>query len=268
MAKTWILDKIMDVDVEYETPARTAYKIKRIGTNSSSAAKLVIDGKELGAIVDTVAPLHKTSSNLLGPLDLRDEYYIVPPKTKFKFIGASGSKMRVIGEILNIGVGEALPGPWSSRFDRQGDVYRRYFTASLSVGTDVAWGANEEKEVLSLTPLTTEKVTFDDIVMVSISGGTVSEGDFGVEFYLDNSPLEVDVPSAWRRGIDALSMPAPPSDSTEEEVFTLKDMPIVVEGDHTLSIRVRNVSGASKSPDSGSSWTVVVYLVGKYERLR
>ena len=104
------------------------------------------------------------------------------------------------------------------------------------------------------------------MVLVSISGGTVNEGDFGVKFYIDNSPLEFDVADNLMEGIDSLSMPSPPADTTEELVFTLKDFPIELLGDHTLSIKVKNTSGASKSPSAGSAWSVTVTVVAKYER--
>ena len=266
MAKTWVLDKVLKAGVEYETPTRTAYVIKKVGTDDDASSYLVIDGKELGAIKSLVAPLHKTSSNLLGPYDLRDEYYVVPPETKFKFDGASGKKCRIIGEVWNLGVGESLPSPIMDRFKRQHQVYRRFFEGSFSLGTDVTWKANAEYTVLSLTPLTVEKVTFDDIVMVEVTGDTVSEGDFALEVYINNSPLEVDVAEGLMRGIDVKSLPRPPSDTAEMLVFSLKDMPITVEGDNTIDFRVRNVSGSDKAPASGSSWTVTVTAMAKYER--
>ena len=266
MAKYWVLDKIIKQGTEYRTKTRQAYVIRKIGTDSSSSAKLKIDGKDTGIIDNESAPIHKLTTNLLGPLDLRDEYYVIPPEVKFEFDGASGSKCRIIGQIINLEVGEGLEAELLSRFAEQHKKYRTTYDGSFALGTDEAWGNNVEYEILSLTPLTTEKVTLDDVVMVSISGGTVSEGDFGVEFYLDNSPFEVDVAENAPRGIDVLSMPYPPKEDTEMIVFTLKDMPIEVLGDHTLSIRVRNVSGADKSPASGSAWSVKVKLVAKYER--
>jgi len=267
MVSYFSLDKIMSVDTEYETTRRLGYVIRKVGTDSSSSAKLVIDGKELGSIITTVAPIHKTSSNLLGPLALGDEFLVVPPDTKFKFTGASGSKMRIVGEIVSLGSGEGFPSDLMNRFLNQHKLYRTLYSGSFSLGTDVAWVDGAVYEVLSLTPLTSEKVTLDDIVLVSISGDTVSEGDFGVEFYLDNVPFEPEVAESLMRGIDSKAMPSPPADSTEEIPFSLKNFPIEVLGDHTLSVRVRNVSGSDKSPASGSSWSVSVYAIAKYERV-
>jgi len=65
---------------------------------------------------------------------------------------------------------------------------------------------------------------------------SISEGDMVITFYLDNNPLENIVGTNIEAGIDILSMPRPPADSTEETPFTLAEFPIAVEGDHTLSI--------------------------------
>jgi len=61
-------------------------------------------------------------------------------------------------------------------------------------------------------------------------------------------------------------MPRPPADSTEETPFTLESFPIVVEGDHTLSIRAKNISGSSISPTTDTSLTVYVTAIAKFYR--
>jgi len=262
--KVFALDKYLKQGVEYTTPVNIAYVIRKIGTNSSTGAKLNINGVDLGVIDSDVAPLHKTSSNLLGPLDLEDLYYVIPPKTKFKVEGASGDIIRILGEILVLDYGEKLPEPHVSRFEAQGKAYKTLLSGSYSHGTDVAWAAGDENEVLSLTPLTTEKYVLDGFIGAKVEGDTVNEGDFALTFYLDNIPLELDVAENLGIGVDVKSMPLPPADASEEIPFTLKNFPLEVLGDHTLSIRCINISGASKSPASGSSWTVTVKAIARY----
>jgi len=267
LAKTFLLDKIIKQGVTYKTKSNMGLIIRKIGTNSSGSGRLVVAGQKLGYIDSEVAPIHKTSSNLLGPLDLGDLYYVIPPNTEFEFEGDSGSKARLIGDQIFLEKGEGFPADFLGRYDNQRDKFITTYKDSFALGTDEAWKAGAEHEILSLTPLTTEKITINNVVMVSISGGTVSEGDFYVLFYMDDSPLEMTEFEEGARGIDVLSMPYPPADSTEEIVFTLKDYPIEVKGDHTLSIRVKNVSGADKSPSSGSAWSVKVKLLAVYERM-
>jgi len=109
---------------------------------------------------------------------------------------------------------------------------------------------------------------FDDVIMASIANvsGGVAEGDWAIRFYIDNIPLENLIGINEQPGIDVLSMPRPPAETTEESPFTLQSYPIELLGDHTLSIRARNTSGASKSPTSGNSITVTVTALVKFIR--
>ena len=267
MAKIFKLDKIISANTEYTTPKRVAYVIRKIGTNSSGTGYLEIENVKTGEIDSEVAPLHKTSSNLLGPLDLEDLFYVIPPETNFKFVGDAGSKARIIGDAVFLDVGEGLGAEFMGRFVEQGRKYITVYSGNFSLAVDEVWSAGDENEVFSITPLTIERVKFDSIMMVKITGGAVSEGDFGVKFYMNNIPFELDVPSGMQEGIDSLVMPYPPADTTEEVPFTLKDFPIEVLGDYTFSIRVKNTSGADKTPTAGSAWTVTVKMLGKYERV-
>jgi len=267
MPKKFKLDKIIKQGTTYTTEEREVIVIKRVGTNSSGDARLVIDRKKLGLIDNEVAPLHITSSNLLGALDLEELFYVIPPETEFELEGDSGSKGRIIGEHVYLTIGEATPANLLARFDEQHKQYKTKYDASWTLGTDITWVADAEYEILSLTPLTTEKILIDGIILTAISGDTVAEGDFGVIFYVDNVPIELFTAKNLMDGIDSKSMPKPPADATEEQAFTLKDFPIEVLGDHTFSIRVRNTSGANKAPATGSSWEVKIKLIARYYRV-
>ena len=266
MARDWFLDKIIKQGVEYETPKRVGYVIEKVGTNSDSEAYFMVGNKKTTDIINTIAPLHKTSSNLLGLLDISELPIVIPPATKFTFNGASGSKARIVGKSIFLEPGEGMPGDYLTRYAEQHRKYFTYYKGTFALGTDEVWKAGVEYEILSLTPLTIERIVFDNVIMVSISGNTVNEGDFGVRFYIDNSPLEFDVAENLMEGIDSKSMPSPPADTTEMVPFSLKEYPIELTGDHTLSIKVKNTSGADKSPASGSAWSVEVILVAKYEK--
>ncbi|MCD6369841.1 MAG: hypothetical protein J7L38_08650 [Thermoproteales archaeon] len=189
----------------------------------------------------------------------------MPPNTKYKFTGASGSKMRLIGRIGVLTPGEAVPAAHMVRYDQQNKIYLTYVEGSYSHGVDTAWVADAEALVYSLTPKTTEKYIFNNICMVAGSGGTINPGDFAVRFYLDGKVLDLLSKTAGKLGIDVLSMPRPPSDTVEEIPFTLKDLPIEVLGDHTLSVKIRNISGSNKTPTSGSEWSFTFTAIVRYE---
>jgi len=262
------LDKILAQGTTYETYEREAWIIEKLGTDSSSLGYLSIDGKTTTYIHTTSAPLHKTSSNLLGPIDLGSLRLIVPPETEITWGGASGSVLRVIGTKLILAPGEELEHGLMDRFKRQTNEYIYVVEGSYSHGTDTAWTDGDENEVISLTPTTIEKYVLDGVVMAELenASASISEGDMVITFYLDNNPIENIVGTNIDAGIDILSMPRPPADTTEEIPFSLAEFPIAVEGDHTLSIRAKNVSGSSISPSSGTSLTVYVTAVAKYYR--
>ena len=267
MVDYYKLDKIFVQGETYELPADRFYVIKRIGTDAASAAKLVIDGVETGPIISTVAPMHKTSSNLLGPLDLGELYYVVPPEKTFEVDGPSGAKVRCIGRIGRLAPGESLPPEFAGRFTEQGKKYRTYKSASATLASaGGSWAAAAETEVLSLTPKTIEEYVFNNVVMASLSGyaSAPSEGDVALRFFLDGAPLDILTTGPGRKGVDLFSCPAPPADTTEEEPFTLEDLPIKVLGDHTFVVKAVNTSGAAIAADSGSDMVIAVYMVCDY----
>ena len=266
MAQTWVLDKYLKEGTVYQTPKRVIYVIKKLGTNSSGLGHLKIEETDMGDIDKDVAPLVKNTSNLLGLLDLGDLPYVIPPETKFQWEGDAGSVVRVVGDVVMLAINEAPPAALLGRFDVQGKKKIKTYVGTVALATDEKWKANEEREIFSITPLTTEKVTFDSFVGVSVSGGSVNPGDFALTFYMNDKPLELDVASGLGYGIDVTSAPLPPSDANGWGALTLKSFPIEVPGDQTLSVRVRNISGADKAPNSGSAWTVVLKMLGKYER--
>lgn len=266
MVEYFKLDKILEEGVTYETPNDRFYVIKKIGTNSTSGAKLVIDGVETGELISTVAPMHKTSSNLLGPLDLGDFFYVIPPNKTFYVDGGGSDKIRIIGLIGKLAPGEGLPANYASRFTEQGKKYITYVTGTATLAAASAdWAADAETEVYSLTPKTIETYLFDGVVMASLANpaSTPAEGDVAIRFYLDGTPLDVLTSDPGHKGVDLYSMPAPPADSTEEEPFSLADLPIEVKGDHTFVIKALNVSGAAITAGS-SDMTMTIYAIVKY----
>jgi len=266
MVEYFKLDKIIKQGVTYQAPSDEFLVIRKVGTDTSSDVYLKIDGVDTGPFIDEIAPLHKTDSNLLGPLDLKQLYYVVPPNKKFWIEGPSGARVRIIGQIGKLAVGETMPAEFAGRFKEQGKKYITYVTGSYSLGTDAVWPADSEYEVFSLTPKTTELYKLNGYVGVTVSGGDFAEGDFAIRFYLEGKPLDNLTKDIAPLGIDVLSMPRPPADTTEMEPFTLADRPIEVKGDQTLTVKAVNVSGSDKTPTSGSAWTINFIAMVEYEK--
>ena len=269
MVDYYKLDKIFVQGVTYQTPNDRFYIIKKIGTDQATDTYLKIDGVDTGKITNEFAPLHRTSSNLLGPLDLGKYYYVVPPNKTFTVEGPSGAKIRAIGLIGRLAPGEAMPAEFAGRFTEQGKKYYTYIKGTATLAAAGAnWNADTETEVISLTPKTIEKYTLNNVVMAKIENYATapSEGDVAVRFFLEGTPLDILTTDPGKKGIDIFSMPYPPADTTEEVPFCLSDLPIEVLGDRTLSIKVVNVSGGAIAASAGADMTATILAVVLFEK--
>jgi hypothetical protein len=264
VAKIYSLDKIVSTNTTYTMEEDRYFVIRQLGVGTTSDVTAKVDGVPCGTFISTVAPLHKTSSNLLGPIDLGRHFIVVPPERKLLLESTASADVRIKGDLVVLSPGESMLGEHADRYAVQGKKYLTYVSGSYSLGTDVAWADGVEYTVYSLTPATIEEYTFDDFVGVTIENlsAALSEGDVGIRFYLDGVPLDQLTSSPGQFG--ALSMPAPPADTTEEVPFTLERFPISVLGDHTFEIKARNTSGGSLSPTAGTSITITVYAIAEY----
>jgi len=263
MAREFILDKIITQGTSYRTHPRVCYLIEKIGTDATSASYLYVNKVATGNLVADVAPLHKTNSYIVGPLSLEGLPYAIPPDTDFSWEGASGSNARIIGKIIQLSPGEAIPSIVATRFAEQGNKHLRYVTGTYSFGSATSWADGTEVSLYTLTPATIETYKFNNLLMVDYTGFTPSAGDVVIQFYIDNTPLENLLSDNLDGGVDLLSIPHRDDVSSNEDVFTLKNFPIEVLGDHTFKITAKNVSGGAISLSSAS---ITVYAIAEYVR--
>jgi len=264
MAKKFPLDKYLASGTEYKTDDRQVLVIEKVGTDSTSKGTLTVDQVPCLEVIQNIAPLRKSNSYLIGPIDLKELFVVVPPETKFKFTGSSGSYLRIIGWVIQLDPKEAVPGDLMSRYKGQGKHYLTYLTGSYSHGTDTAWADGVENEVLSVTPSTVEKYVLKRELLLTKAGGTFTPRMFALKMYLENTPLEYIFSDTIKEGIDVYSIPDYDDVSENEEPFSLEEFPIEIEGDRTFSVKVKNISGSSLSPSSGASWTFTLYIPAEY----
>jgi len=261
--KKFFLDKILDVGTAYKTHERVVYVIKKIGTNDTAANKLVIDNKYMGPIIQNTSPLRKTSSTIVGPLDLEGLYYVIPGDTDFKVEGTSGKIMRVIGTILMLDPGETIPSDLLARFKAQPNHYKTYLTGEYDFGAATSWADGTEVTLYTLTPKTIEKYIFNDLIFIEYTGFTVNPGDVVIQFYLNNNPIEYLYDSTVDPGIDILSFPKYDGASAQDVPFKAREFPIEVPGDNTLKITAKNVSGSAISLSSAK---ITLYAIAEFLR--
>jgi len=266
MPISYILDKVLKADAEHRLPETTAYRIERIGTDDTSEAYLEIGGRTTGKIIVDTSPMHQTETNKLGLTKLEDLYYFAPPKEPLIFRGTSGKKCRIVGKAIKYMAGE-VPSPEDlARFAQQVRKHIKTFYGSKTLAVDEDWADGRELTVFEITPLTTEKILLDNIAMMKFTNITVAEADVAMIPKIDGNPIIADIKEPPYQGIDAISMPYPPKDTTEEIPFSFKDIPIEVLGDKTLSIIAKNVSGATISPTAGTALKVEFRCLARYEK--
>jgi hypothetical protein len=268
MARGVPLDKVVPAGTTFETEKREAFVVQFIGTNSATDGTLFIDDKPVITIKSLVAPHRLRDANLLGPLGLGDLYIVVPPETRYLWSAAAGTVVRFIGTKILLDPGEVLGEPHFSRYRAQFNSIIVYREGTYNHGVGNAWPAGEEHEVLKIRPAVIEKYVFNNVLMASVENvsGGVADGDWGITIYIDGQPIDFINHAGEKKGIDVLSAPRPPTDSTEEVPFSLANYPIEIPGDHEISFRVVNNSGAAKSPPAGAAIIATITVLASYSR--
>ena len=244
--KVYKLDKLVAMNTEYNMESYRAFVVEEIGTDDTAEVTAKIDAKKVGAILTELAALRKVQSNLGGPLPLGPHFLVIPPNKTFEFTGTATKFVRLIGKIIELAVGETLPGDYLSRFAAQHNEY-----VTCLEGTDVdsttSWADKGEVTLETLTPSTIEQYLFKNRFYVNqvAAGDTAeAEGDVGVRLYLDGVPFDHLLAATGRRGLARMSLEIPETTKDKaHEPFTLEDSPITVPGDKTLDVKAMNVSG-------------------------
>lgn len=237
MARELKLLKTLRMNTEYKTEDRQAWIIERIGTDDTSEVVINIDKKEVLRIKDIVAPIIKSSSNLLGPLNLKDLYLVVPPETPIKCTGTDGKFVRIEGKLVLLEPGEKLMEPYIGRFYGQTESKVIYKEATFSLGTDVVWGKDSEQTVLTIEAAGNEKYVFDDVIMIEMTGGTFSYGDFALVIYKDGVPLENIWEDIAGPGVDIMYFPRPPANGRQLPEF-LEKYKLEIEPFHKVEFKI------------------------------
>jgi hypothetical protein len=265
MPAAYILKKILKTNVTYEMEKDRYYVIRRIGTDTTSKVTVKVDGIPVLDIFSTIAPIARTSSNLLGPRDLGEFFIVVLPERKLLFESTATANVFIEGDLIVLSPGETIPTDHLARYNTYATRKITYVNVSFTVGT--SWPAGQEVKVTDITPPTIEDWIFDDYAGVAVTNlsATQAYGQINAKFYYDGKPLDLLVATAGPHGIETLKMPLPPAATTEFEPFTFKDKPIYVVGGHTLTVTVVNVSGAALSAAAGQN--IIVIFVAVYKRI-
>jgi len=266
--KSYLLDKVLDVGVTYRAESDKAYLIKAVGTNSTSQATLSVAGAVCLETIQNIARCNPTSRIPYDLFDLGDFPIVIPPSKEFMFTGSSGSKLRIVGEIIELTPPEALPGPLMSRYAEQGKRYWSYLTGTYSRGTDTAWAADFEAIVIDKTAEAGIRYTMSSLFYAEIKNLSAvhAPGDWTIRLYLQGAPLDILDKAMGDLGIDLWKAYWNDGANYYAKPFSLADKPITLEPGRNFRASAINSSGASKSPASGQSITLT-YVVACLKEL-
>jgi len=265
MPATYILKKILKTNTTYTMEKDRYYVIKRIGTDATSKVTVKVDGMPAVDIFSTIAPIAKTSSNALGPIDLGEYFIVVPPERQLLFESSATANVYIEGDLVVLLPGETVTTEHLTRYNTYANRKITYIDTSVTVGT--SWPAGQEVKIADITPSTIEDWLFDGFAGVAISNLSTTQtyGQVNIKFYFDGKPFDLLLNIAGPYGIESLKMPLPPTDSAEKEGFSFKDKPIMVTGGHTLTVSAVNVSGSTLSAATGQN--IAVRFVAVYKRI-
>jgi hypothetical protein len=269
MPAKYILDKTIDVDTTYQAESDKAYVIRKVGTDSTTKATLSVAGVNCLEIIQNIARISPSHLELIDVVDLADLFVVVPPDKKFGFTGESGKRMRIVGEILDLAPREPLGSNLLARYGEQGKRYLTYQTGSFSKGEDTEWPADEENAVVTFVSPAGERHKFKRALYADIANlaAAHSPGDWSLRFYVQDAPLDILATAMGDLGIDLWNMHYIYDTDEYHKLFSIEDMPIEIGPGRKLGIKARNVSGEAKSPGSGTSITVTVYILDEIELL-
>ncbi len=265
MPTFYYLKKILKTNTVYEMEKDRYYVITRIGTDSSSKVTVKVDGIPVADIFNTIAPVAKTSSNTLGPLDLGEYYIVVPPERQLYFESSASANVYIEGKLVVLSPGESIPSEHLTRYNAYATRKISYIDTSVTVGS--SWSAGQEVKVADITPPTIEDWIFDSFAGISVSGLSAAQtyGQINAKLYYDGKPLDLLLTVAGSQGIETLKMPLPPTNAAEMEGFSFKDIPVAVVGGHTFTVTAINVSNSALSASTGNN--ITVRLVAIYKRI-
>jgi hypothetical protein len=265
MPAYYYLRKTLKTNTTYTMEKDRYYVINKIGTDASAKVTAKVDGIPVVDFFNLIAPVAKTTSNVLGPLDLGEYYIVVPPERKLVFESSASANVYIEGKLVVLSPGESIPSEHLTRYNAYTTRKISYIDTTVTVGA--SWPAGQEVKIADITPPTIEDWILDSYMGVSVTGLSTTQtyGQVNIKMYYDGKPLDLLLTVAGPQGIESLKMPLPPTNAAEMEGFSFKDIPVAVVGGHTFTVTAINVSGGALSAATGSN--IAVRLVAVYKRI-
>jgi len=261
----WILDKALLSGTLYRTETDKYLVVRHAGTNSTSKGTLKVDGAPVLEIVDLLARPQPRDVHRLGPFDLRDCFIVVPRSKTIVFEGASGSYLRIVGELYSLLAGEAELPEHNARWTEQPRRYYSYLDGVGGIGENATWAAGAEYTVIDYTIPAGERWLFNRYAYVERTGVIADDelGMIALRFYVNDRPLDVHDPGLAKLGIDTCRGHYYADTTSYFTPFSVEEMPLELPAGSRLTIKAVNISGGAITTAAGQEAKVKVYIWGE-----
>ena len=257
MARKVLIRKIYSTGTTYETGASEVLVIQAIGTNSTYGIKVEVEGAPCCETIRYLGPLHKDTDEFLDPRPLGDKFVVVLPQRSFEFTTTGPSaNVSVVGYMLKLAGGEAVPSDLVARYNAQTKDYLTYVNESVTVSAGTTIPANGEVTIFTKQADANETLTFDGMVQAyAEAGGTaLAKSNWALRLYVNDKPLDNSLTDAGNYGLCFYFLPRPPQTGWNLTPFTLKDSPIVLNPGDTLKVTAVNISGSDYVDDTNDTY--------------
>jgi len=261
--KELLLDKIFDVGTTYRAEENKAYVIEAIGTNSTTKLTVKVAGAPCCEIVDVIAPLVPTSSNILPAFKLGTCFIVVPPNYSFSFEGESGKRVRCVGKILILEPDEVLPAHYKARFEEQSKKFISYQEGTYSSAAAASIAEKQQENILTWTVPAGERWVFNTLYEGEVwtTADTIDRELLVTRIYVDDAPKDIIEWEMGRLGIASLAAPHPPRDAVSQAIFSFEEKPMELGPGRTLRITWIN-TGPAATLAAGETLEARVKIVG------
>jgi len=200
-------DKIFSAG-SYKAEDHKAYVVKKVGSDSGTGNILLINRVELLPLRKEFAPLYADHENLLGPIDLRDCFLVIPPGIEFQI---SADKMRLIGDLYLLEPDEVFPRVLLDRFEAQSDRRIEILEGSYKLTSGTTWKAGNEFTVYKVTnPVARRNVWNHLFLAYNPDPDLINDDDIGVTILHNDKPLDIALSNMGPFGLNLKSCALPP----------------------------------------------------------
>jgi len=258
--RKYVLDKTIEGGVDFRAETDKAFIIEKVGTTSTSIVNFVVAGSPVLSIRDWIASTRQTTDNMNPLLALGPQYIVIPPGKPFKFEGASGTYLRIVGNILVFEPDEVLPSAGKARFMEQPRIYKSCLDHTYSSAAAATITARSVVDTWTETVPAGEKWTLAELFMSEVwttaTPPSIARERLAFRISVDDLPYDVVEWDMGKLGIYGTAAPCPAKTDTSVTIFSLAEKPIELTEGRTIKVEYLHLGDSDVTLAAGETLEV------------